>query len=226
MSQRRPMLTTGIARCSAYSQHTLFTQSTFLKMLKLKMKTDPKWVKHIADRNYSEILTDHAWCEQKAASSAISLIVQYPEHQQLVEEMSDLVQEEWGHFRMVHRQIKKRGYTLGRERKDSYVNELLKFIKGKGGSREERLADKLLLAAMIEARSCERFKVLSENIDDEELAEFYHKLMISEARHYTLFLKLAKELCPSVDVNARWEAFLVYEGEVIERYGTDEAIHG
>ncbi len=195
-------------------------------MLKLKMKTDPLWVKHIAEQNISEILTDHAWCEQKAASSAISLIVQYPEHEELVSEMSDLVQEEWGHFRMVCREIKKRGLTLGRERKDSYVNELMKFIKGKGGSREAHLADKLLFAAMIEARSCERFKVLSENIGDEDLAQFYHKLMISEARHYTLFIRLAKSLCPSVDVDQRWEEFLAYEGEVISRYGKSEGIHG
>ena len=195
-------------------------------MLKLKMKTDPLWVKHIAEQNIGAILTDHAWCEQKAASSAISLIVQYPEHPELVDEMSDLVQEEWGHFRMVCREINKRGLTLGRERKDSYVNELMKFIRGKGGSREANLADKLLFAAMIEARSCERFKVLSENIDDAELAQFYHKLMISEARHYTLFLKLARQLCPSVDVDARWEEFLAYEGEVISRYGKSQAIHG
>jgi tRNA-(ms[2]io[6]A)-hydroxylase len=195
-------------------------------MLKLKMKTDPLWVKHIAEQNLHEILSDHAWCEQKAASSAISLIVQYPEHQELVDEMSDLVQEEWGHFRMVRREMKQRGLSLGRERKDSYVNELMTFIKGKGGNRETNLADKLLFAAMIEARSCERFKALSEHLDDQDLAQFYHKLMISEARHYTLFIRLAKELCPNIDIDARWEAFLTYEGEVISRYGKSESIHG
>ncbi|MEL6194634.1 MAG: tRNA-(ms[2]io[6]A)-hydroxylase [Bacteroidota bacterium] len=195
-------------------------------MLRLKMKTDPLWVKHIAERNIEEILTDHAYCEQKAASTAISLIVQYPEHEELVEKMSDLAQEEMGHFRMVHKQIMQRGYKLGRERKDSYVNELMKFTKVKGKGREETLADKLLFAAMIEARSCERFKVLSENIDDQDLSTFYHKLMISEARHYTMFIKLAKELCPNVDIDSRWEEFLVFEGEVISRYGKKEAIHG
>ncbi len=195
-------------------------------MLKLKMKTDPLWVKHIAEQNISEILTDHAWCEQKAASSAISLIVQYPEHEELVKEMTELVQEEWGHFRMVLREIKKRGFTLGRERKDSYVNELMQFIKVKGKSREAALVDKLLFAAMIEARSCERFKVLSENIGDQDLSQFYHKLMISEARHYTLFIGLAKKLCPNQDVDERWEEFLIYEGEVISRYGKSEGIHG
>ena len=190
------------------------------------MKTDPLWVKNVAERNIAEILTDHAWCEQKAASSAISLIVQFPEHPELVEEMTELAQEEMSHFRMVFDEIQKRGYTLGPERKDSYVNELMKFIKVKGKGRQQNLADKLLFAAMIEARSCERFKVLSDNIDDTHLAEFYHDLMISEARHYTLFIKLARKLCPDVDVDKRWEDFLEFEGELISRYGTGEAIHG
>lgn len=197
-----------------------------MSVLKLKMKTDPIWVKNIVEQNIEEILTDHAYCEQKAASTAISLIVQYPEHPDLVEKMSDLAQEEMGHFRMVFREIQKRGYTLGRERKDSYVNELIKFIRVKGKSREASLVDKLLFAAMIEARSCERFKVLSENIGDQDLATFYHKLMISEARHYTMFIKLARDLCPNIDVDSRWEAFLAYEGEVIARYGKSERVHG
>lgn len=195
-------------------------------MLKLKMATDPLWVKHVVEGNIEEILTDHAYCEQKAASSAISLIVQYPEYPELVEKMADLAQEEMGHFRMVFQQISKRGFTLGRERKDSYVNELAKFLKQQGKSREETLADKLLFAAMIEARSCERFKVLSENISEEELANFYHKLMISEARHYTMFITLARELCPNVEVDERWEAFLEYEAQVIQNYGKKETIHG
>ncbi|RMG29961.1 MAG: tRNA-(ms[2]io[6]A)-hydroxylase [Bacteroidetes bacterium] len=195
-------------------------------MLRLKMKTDPFWVKNVVENNISEILTDHAYCEQKAASTAISLIVQYPEHEELVEKMTDLAQEEMGHFKMVFREIQKRGFKLGRERKDSYVNELVKFIRVKGKNREQALADKLLFAAMIEARSCERFKVLSEHIDDKDLAAFYHKLMISEARHYTMFLKLARQLCPHVDVNQRWEEFLAYEGEVVSNYGKKEEIHG
>jgi tRNA-(ms[2]io[6]A)-hydroxylase len=140
--------------------------------------------------------------------------------------MADLAQEEMGHFRMVHRQIIKRGLTLGRERKDSYVNELMKFIRVQGKSREEALMDKLLLSAMIEARSCERFRVLSENIGDQDLSEFYHKLMVSEARHYTMFIELARKLCPNCDVESRWRDFLEYESEVISRYGKSEAIHG
>ncbi|MDP5170479.1 MAG: tRNA-(ms[2]io[6]A)-hydroxylase [Bacteroidia bacterium] len=195
-------------------------------MLKLKMKTDPLWVKHIAEQNIEEILTDHAYCEQKAASSAISLIILFPEHPELVSAMADLAQEEMGHFRMVHKRIVDRGFDLGRERKDSYVNELIKFIKGRGKGREELLLDKLLFAGMIEARSCERFKVLSENLEDKELASFYHKLMISEARHYTMFLQFARKLCPNFDVDKRWEEFLEYEGEVISRYGKSETIHG
>ncbi|MCI4669322.1 MAG: tRNA-(ms[2]io[6]A)-hydroxylase [Bacteroidia bacterium] len=197
-----------------------------MSVLKLKMATDPSWVKHIVEGNIEEILTDHAYCEQKAASTAISLIVQYPEFPELVEKMSDLAQEEMGHFRMVFKEIKKRGYKLGRERKDSYVNELVKYIKVKGKSKEEALADKLLFSAMIEARSCERFKVLSENIDDQDLSTFYHKLMISEARHYTMFIKLAKDLCPNMDIDQKWADFLEFEADVISRYGKSERIHG
>lgn len=197
-----------------------------MSMFRLEMKTDPKWVHNVIAGNLQEILTDHAYCEQKAASSAISLIVGYPEHEELVEKMADLAQEELGHFRMVHREIVNRGLELGRERKDSYVNELMKFIRVKGKSREEALMDKLLLSAMIEARSCERFRVLSENIGDKHLADFYYKLMVSEARHYTMFIELARKLCPNCDVEGRWKDFLEYEGEVILRYGNSEAIHG
>ncbi|MEZ4687776.1 MAG: tRNA-(ms[2]io[6]A)-hydroxylase [Bacteroidia bacterium] len=195
-------------------------------MFRLEMKTDPRWVQNVVSGNIEEILTDHAWCEQKATSAAISLMVGYPEHEELVSKMADLAQEEMGHFRMVHRQIVKRGLSLGRERKDSYVNELMKFIRVQGKSREEALMDKLLLSAMIEARSCERFRVLSDNIGDEELAEFYYKLMVSEARHYTMFIELARKLCPGLDVEGRWRDFLEYEAEVITRYGKSEAIHG
>lgn len=197
-----------------------------MAMLRLKMKTDPRWVELVQSGQISEILSDHAYCEQKAASSAISLIVQFPEHAELVSKMAELAQEEMAHFKMVHRIIQRRGLSLGRERKDSYVNELQKFISGSGRSREEVLVDKLLFAAMIEARSCERFKVLSEHIDDKELAVFYRKLMESEARHYTMFIRLAKKLAQNVDVQARWREFLSYEGEVIARYGQSDRIHG
>ena len=140
-------------------------------MLKLKLETDPSWVKNVVEQNISEILTDHAWCEQKAASNAISIVVKYPEFAELVDQMIALSQEELSHFQMVHEIIQRRGLTLGRERKDHYVNLLYDFMK-KGGARDEVLMDRLLFAAMVEARSCERFKVLSENIGDAELASF------------------------------------------------------
>lgn len=195
-------------------------------MFRLQLKTDPQWVHHVVSGNVAEILSDHAWCEQKAASSAISLIVNYPEYPELVKKMSALVREEMGHFQMVHDILQKRGISLGRERKDSYVNELAKFMKVDGRGREAVLVDRLLFGAMIEARSCERFKVLAEQIEDEELAKFYLALMKSEARHYTLFIKLAKKLAPNVDVQARWLDFLEYEGEVISRYGRSGGVHG
>ncbi len=193
-------------------------------MLGLKLPTDPRWV-NIAEQNIKEILIDHAFCEQKAASNAISIIVQHPEYSDLVTEMAALAKEELSHFEMVHEKIKSRGWILGRERKDAYVNDLLKFVK-KGGSRIEALVEKLLFGALIEARSCERFRILSENIQDQELAEFYRMLMVSEANHYTLFLSFARKLGEGIDVNKRWQEFLDYEASVIAQYGNKETIHG
>lgn len=199
--------------------------STDKTILKLKLPTDPKWVKNVVESNIEEILTDHAFCEQKAASNAITLIVQNPNLSDLVQEMAILVQEEMDHFKRVHDIILERGFILGRERKDDYVNELAKFII-RGGGRQAQLIDRLLFSAMIEARSCERFKVLSDNINDEKLAAFYYELMISEATHYTTFIKLAKKYGEGIDVDKRWEEFLVYEAEVIQNYGKKETIHG
>jgi len=194
-------------------------------MLKLKLATDPSWVKNVVEKNIAEILTDHAWCEQKAATNAISIVVKFPELSDLVNEMIKLAQEELSHFEMVHEIIIKRGYLLGKERKDDYVGLLYTYMR-KGGNRNEILIDRLLFAAMIEARSCERFKILSENIDDEELAEFYHKLMVSEATHYTLFIGFARKYAGNIDVDKRWEEWLAYESNVIKNFGIRETIHG
>lgn len=193
-------------------------------MLGLKLRTDPRWAK-IAEDNIEEILTDHAWCEQKAASNAIHLIVYNSEHEDLVTELTEIAIEEMQHFQMVHNIIKERGYELGRERKDDYVSQLVKFTK-KDGSRNMAFVDRLLFAAMIEARSCERFRVLSQNIKDEELAKFYHDLMVSEANHYTTFLKFARKYSTDVDVDKRWNEWLEFEGELIQSFGNKEAIHG
>lgn len=193
-------------------------------MLGLKLETDPRWV-NIVESNIEEILTDHAWCEQKAATNAITIISLNSEHTDLVTDLLALAQEELQHFEMVHEIIKKRGYKLGRERKDSYVNELFKFMI-KGGNRQQSLVDRLLFSAMIEARSCERFKLLSEKIKDPELAKFYHDLMISEAGHYTTFIGFARKYGKDIDVNKRWEDLLIYEGEVIKNYGKSETVHG
>jgi tRNA-(ms[2]io[6]A)-hydroxylase len=183
--------------------------------LGLELPTDPRWT-DIAQKNLKDILIDHAYCEQKAASSCISLIIQHPERQKLVEVLSPVVAEEWDHFRRVLEELKKRGYALGPQRKDDYVEELTKFVK-KGGSREQHLVEKLLLNALIEARSCERFKVLWKNVGDKDLAEFYHELMISEAGHYKSFLQLAKEYMPEDYVMHRWEEWLEHEAEIMKR---------
>ena len=194
-------------------------------ILKLQLPTDPLWVKNVVESNIEEILTDHAFCEQKAASNAITLIVQNPQLSDLVQEMAALVQEEMDHFKRVHDIILERGYVLGRERKDDYVNELRKFLSS-SGSRSAQLIDRLLLSAMIEARSCERFKVMSEHINDPQLSEFYHELMISEATLYTTFIRLAKKYADGIDVDKRWKEFLDYEAQVIQNYGKSETIHG
>lgn len=193
-------------------------------MLGLKLPTDPYWVK-IVERNIDEILTDHAYCEQKAATNAINLVIRYPECTDLVTAMVELAREELLHFEMVHERIKERGGVLGQERRDDYVWELNKFIR-KGHSRNIALVDNLLFAALVEARSCERFKVLSENIQDESLRQFYRELMVSEANHYTLFIGFARQYAAGIDVDARWKEFLEYESEVIQRYGKKETMHG
>lgn len=193
-------------------------------MLGLKLPTDPRWA-NIAGKNIEEILTDHAFCEQKAASTAISFIVTYPEETELVKEMGALAREEMSHFEMVHKEIRDRGYNLGRERKDEYVQKITAFFPHEG-DRMKRLVNRLLIAALIEARSCERFKVLSENIADKELAEFYRKLMISEANHYTLFIKFARDYGNREEVDQKWQALLEYEAELMKNFGNKEYIHG
>ncbi|MBT8237751.1 MAG: tRNA-(ms[2]io[6]A)-hydroxylase [Croceitalea sp.] len=193
-------------------------------MLGLQLPTDPRWV-NIVEKNISEILTDHAYCEQKAASTAISLIIGFPEKSELVKEMTALAREEMGHFNMVHDNILKRGWVLGHERKDEYVIELMKFFP-KGGSRDTHLVHKLLYAALIEARSCERFRLLSEHISDPELAEFYRKLMVSEANHYTMFLKFARKYGPRDVVDEKWHSLLAHEAEIMKNLGKKETMHG
>ncbi len=188
-------------------------------MLGLKLPTDPRWV-DLASKNIDEILIDHAYCEQKAASTCISLIQGFPELERLVVELSPVVTEEWGHFRSVLHQLHKRGYQLGRQRKDEYVSALIQFVKKGtlGQSKDEVLLDKLLMAALIEARSCERFKLLWNHFEpiDAELSKFYKDLMIAEANHYTLFLDLAKEYLDEELVAKRWQEWLTFEAAIMK----------
>jgi len=193
-------------------------------MLGLKLPTDPRWV-NIVEKNIEDILTDHAWCEQKAASTAVSLIVSFPEYTELVQEMISLIKEETSHFKLVHDKILERGWVLGRDRKDEYVLQILKFFP-KGGSRTTQLVHRLLYAALIEARSCERFRLLSEQLEDKELAEFYRKLMISEANHYTMFLGFARKYGNREEVDQKWNDLLSFEAEVMKDLGKHQSIHG
>jgi len=183
-------------------------------ILGLQLPTDPRWV-DLAGLSLTAILTDHAWCEQKAATSCISLITRYSEKDRLVEELSPIVTEEWGHFRLVLAELNKRGLQLGRQRKDIYVNRLMEFQR-KGGNEEERLLDRLLIFALIEARSCERFKRLSEGLEDAWLRQFYRRFMESEAGHYHLFIGLAETYIDKDTVRRRWKEWLDYEAGIME----------
>ncbi|HTF18051.1 MAG TPA: tRNA-(ms[2]io[6]A)-hydroxylase [Chryseolinea sp.] len=182
--------------------------------LGLALASDPRWM-DIAKLNIREILVDHAYCEQKAATSCISLIVQYPELDQLVEMLMPVVAEEWNHFERVVGQLRKRGFSLGPPRKDEYIEALSRVVQ-KGGSRQQHLVEKLLMNAMIEARSCERFKILWKSIDDPELADFYYELMVSEAGHYKNFLQLAKTFQPADVVMNRWREWLAAEADIVK----------
>ena len=184
-------------------------------ILGLQLPTDPRWV-NLTEKSLEDILTDHAYCEQKAATSCISLIQRYSDKEKLVHELSPLVTEEWGHFRLVLAELQKRNLKLGKQRKDEYVNELLKF-EVKGGSEEGRLLDKLLIFALIEARSCERFKRLSEGLEDKYLRNFYRRFMESEAGHYSLFIELAETYIDKTKVRKRWKEWLEYESQIMKQ---------
>ncbi len=203
----------GHMTCSSAASCYLCSMSK--TKLGLELATDPRWV-NIAEMDINEILIDHAWCEQKAASSCISLIVKFSDREEVVNEVSPVVAEEWGHFRKVLKELEKRGGELGPQRKDEYVNRLLAFIK-KGGSRDEHLVDHLLISAMIEARSCERFRLLSLHISEEKLRSFYHDFMVSEAGHYKMFLRLAKKYMDEEKVEARWQELIQFEANLLRQ---------
>ena len=184
-----------------------------VRMLNLRLPTDPRWV-NLAEMDLGEILTDHAYCEQKAATSCISLIQGYPDREELVRELAPIVTEEWGHFRAVLAELDKRELKLGRQRKDEYVNALMDFSR-KGEGREVALLERLLIFALIEARSCERFRLMSLYVSDADLRKWYHKFMVAEAGHYVLFIELARKYFDREIVDARWKEYLTYEAEVL-----------
>lgn len=191
------------------------TRMSKVSILGLHLPSDPRWV-NLAAISLEEVLTDHAFCEQKAATSCISLIQRYPHRDRLVQELAPIVTEEWGHFRQVLAEMKKRGFQLGKQRKDLYVNALLQH-QHKGGDPDTVFLDRLLTFALIEARSCERFRLLSEDLEDEYLREFYRKFMISEAGHYRLFIDLANEYLPEEKVRTRWQEWLTIEADIMDK---------
>jgi len=188
------------------------------------MPTDPRWI-NVAQKNIEEVLTDHAWCEQKACSNAISMVTKFYDKPELVKELLEIAREELEHFKMVNDKLTDRGLKLGPECKDEYVHDLRRYIK-RGGNRTDQLVDGLLFSAMIEARSCERFKILSEEIEDEDLKVFYRELMESEAGHYSTFLNFARKFGNREEVDQRWQKFLEFEGELMKSYGNKSTMHG
>ena len=196
-------------------QRVQIVEEAHKQVLGLQLPTDPRWV-YLAEISLEDILTDHAYCEQKAATSCISLIQSYPERYELVRELAPIVTEEWGHFRQVLSELDKRGLTLGRQRKDEYVNELMKFGQ-QVGDRNDRLIERLLTFALIEARSCERFRLLSLYISEESLRSFYHKFMVAEAGHYRLFIELAETYSNKEKVEKRWREYLEYELTILNK---------
>lgn len=193
-------------------------------MLGLKFETETSWAQ-VAENDLQQILTDHAFAEQKAASNAVSIIINYPEETDLVSDMADVALEEMEHFKMVHELMKARSMTLGREQRNDYALHLHKFFK-KNADRKIQLVHRLLYAALIEARSCERFKVFSENLEDAELVNFYRDLMVSEANHYTLFLGYARKYADRSLVDTKWNDLLAYEAEFMKSRGTEAKVHG
>jgi tRNA-(ms[2]io[6]A)-hydroxylase len=204
-----------------------YTQEELLdpvKILGLKMSTDPRWV-NIQEKNIADILNDHAFCEQKAASACISLIVQYWDKQDIVDQVTPVVAEEWAHFRAVLDEMNKRGIELQKPENDHYVNKLLNFCR-RNVPFEVKMLDKLLVSALIEARSCERFRLLSLYCSDEHLRDFYYDFMVSEAAHYTMFIKLAENYFPKDTVRSRWNEFLEYEASFLQEYvGQEGRMH-
>jgi tRNA-(ms[2]io[6]A)-hydroxylase len=190
-------------------------EPTQKRVLGIQLATDPRWV-NLAEMSLEEILTDHAYCEQKATTSCISLIQRYSDKTLLVQKVAPVVSEEWSHFRLVIKELEKRGLKLGRQRKDEYVNALMKFVR-KGGDEESLFLDRLLVCAMIEARSCERFRLLSLHIKEEALRNFYHKFMVSEAGHYRMFLDLATHYVGAEKTQARWKECLAFEAELVAK---------
>lgn len=196
-------------------------------MLGLKLSTDPRWV-NIVEKNIERILIDHAYCEQKAASNAITIIISFPEYPDVVEAMTEIAREEMEHFGMVHAKIQERGFALTFDEKDPYVADLAAYLgqRNNGSSHTARFVNRMMFAAMIEARSCERFRILSEQINDEDLRVFYRDLMESEARHYTTFLGFARKYGGNINVDQSWQEFLDFEASLMERYGKKETMHG
>lgn len=191
-------------------------------MLCLKCETNPGWIKS-AMANLNSVLIDHAHCEKKAAATGMSLLSAYPDKTEISLTMSDLVEEEIGHYRSVVKIIDEKGIKLNYDTGDLYVKELLSYINK---NEPRRLLDRLLTAGIIEARSCERLQILAENINDEILKKFYTELAASEAGHYVTFIKLAKLYFEEKEVNQRLDELTNIERNIVVSLPNHPVMHG
>jgi tRNA 2-(methylsulfanyl)-N6-isopentenyladenosine37 hydroxylase len=188
-------------------------------MLHLQSATDTRWLRQVDD-HLDEVLIDHAHCEKKAAGTALNLIFHYVENVELCREMTEIVGEELEHFHLVIDLLARRGVRFRRLKPSQYGRKLNDLVRKQ---EPQRAVDRLLVAGIIEARSCERFQALSEHVEDEELKTFYRSLFESEARHHATYTRLATHFAPEQEVMRRLdeiaaaEAAIVAEGEDLPR---------
>lgn len=190
-------------------------------MLNLKSATLPEWLPSVRS-HLDELLIDHAHCEKKAAGTAMNLIFAYVDRVELVRELTAIVNEELEHFAQVLDLLERRGIRFRRLKPSDYGRRLNDLVRKQ---EPYKAVDRLLVAALIEARSCERFAILRDEINDPELADFYGSLFESEARHHATYVRFAREFADEDVVRDRLEALAAAEAEIVSTLGPLPRMH-
>jgi tRNA-(ms[2]io[6]A)-hydroxylase len=190
-------------------------------MLSLQSASAARWLAQV-DAGLDEVLIDHAHCEKKAAGVAMNLLFSYVDHTDLARAMTEIVEEELEHFRMVLDLLERRGIRFRKLSPSAYGPRLHELVR-----KEEpgRAVDRLLVAGLIEARSCERFALLGEHVDDADLRDFYRGLFESEARHHSTYVRLAAGFAPEQTVRERLHELAAAEAAIIERGDPQPRMH-